>query len=202
MTADDLYAFLESVPSRLAGTGDDRVTEDRPASWADLNLDLDAPPAHADVRRRLLDVLGYDPADVSVVDPEGGDRGRIVAGLPVVDHDLPTGRRFVLRVGEDPAVDPPVPDQPEALVYPTLRLVRETLADAGTPVDYALQLTDARLVIDGEDVSRTYVLPGVAADAADELPSFEALTRETAADLYAWLAVDAAAEDQTSIAEF
>ncbi len=195
MTADDLYAFLESVPARLA---DDDDPGDVPASWA--ALDVDVPVAHAAVRRRLLDVLGYDPADVSVVEG-GGDRGRIVDGLPVVDHDLPTGRRFVLRVGEDPAVDPPVPDHPEALVYPTLRLVRETLADAGTPVDYALQLTDARLVIDGADVSRTFVLPG-AGDETGGLPSFEPLTREAAADLYAWLAVDAAAEDQTSIAEF
>ncbi len=200
MTADDLYAFLESVPAWFAADTD-TATDDLPASWAALDVDIDAPAAHANVRRRLLDVLGYDPADVSVVDPdEVADRGRIVAGLPVVDHDLPTGRRFVLRVGEDPAVDPPVPDHPEALVYPTLRLVRETLAETGTPVDYALQLTDARLVIDGEDASRTYVLPGV--DGDETLPSFDPLTHETAADLYAWLAVDAAAEDQTSIAEF
>jgi len=72
-------------------------------------------------------------------------------------------RRFVLRVDTDPARDPPVPDHPEALVSPTLRLVRETLADADVPVDYALQLTDARLVVDGDGVTEWAVGDRVAA---------------------------------------
>lgn len=201
MTATELYDFLCSVPSLFA---EDTAPEadpapDLPAAWGDLDADVvDEREDHLEtVRRRFLATLGYEPGDVSVVgEDDVDDRGRIAVGLPIVDHDLPMARRFVLRVGEDPAPDPPVPDHPEALIYPTLAIVRESVGD----VDYAVQLTEARLVVDAPDGSRTYMLtdPGD----ADPLPSYEPLTPAGAEDLYARLAVDAGPEDQTSIAEY
>lgn len=154
---------------------------------------LDAGESEA-VRREFLDALGYDPADVEETDPEAGDVEPIAEGVPVVEGHVPSARRFVLRVGEDPMDDPPVPDHPEEVAYPTLRAIYDEL-----DVDYAVHLTPHRIILYSPAFARTYVYGD---HALDDRPTYERLTPEAARTIYDRLAVDRESEDQSSIEDY